>query len=189
MVSTSQLESEFKIGFCGRGLASHLNAVFAASDSMPSYGVVAAGGIGYVYKGKTIDLMGLNNPEMAHANKVKVTGVKNHGSFSKKVFYKQNVDVFLSWPDPLTDNLNQTDSAALAFLKQLREPQYFINRVCANIFNDQEFNERYSFCRISNGARHFYGFVKRDWFLSSHPRLQVARLDLPSDSVLLTRKL
>ena len=119
-------------------------------------------------------MMGLNNPAMAHADKVKTKGVKNHGSFNKKVFYNQQVDIFLTWPDPLTDTLIQDDSTARAFLLRLRDPQYFINRICGNIFNDAEFRSLYSFYRISNGKDHFYGFVKPAGFSEKYPCLQLS---------------
>lgn len=174
---SSELQSEFDIAVNGRRLADHMNAVIKGCDSLPSFGVVAAGGIGYVYNGRLVDLMGLNNPEMAHADKVKSKGVKNHGSFNKKVFYRQKVDIFLTWPDPLTPVIEQNDASAVAFLQKLRDPQYFINRVCGNIFNDQEFRALYSFCKISNGRSHFYGFIKPDEFSKKFPCLTTFILD------------
>ncbi|HEY0355840.1 MAG TPA: hypothetical protein VGC29_06535, partial [Flavisolibacter sp.] len=168
------LQSEFDIAVNGKNLAAHMNRVMSVCPALPRYGVIAAGGIGYVYKGQTIDMMGLNNPAMAHADKVKTKGVKNHGSFNKKVFYNQQVDIFLTWPDPLTDTLIQDDITARAFLLRLRDPQYFINRVCGNIFNDAEFRSQYSFYRISNGKDHFYGFVKPTPFAEKYPCLQLS---------------
>jgi hypothetical protein len=177
LVSPSQLQTEFNIAVYGKRLAVHMKEVMADCDSIPSYAVVAAGGIGYAYPGKVIDLMGLNNPEMAHAHKVKSQGIKNHGSFDKKVFYRQDADIMLSWPDPLTGVMQQTDSAALGFLKQLEDPQYFINRVCDHIFNDEAFKQQYSYCKISNGQKHFYGFIKYSRFIQQHPELQVSKLN------------
>lgn len=177
LVNRSQLQSEFDIAVYGKNLAAHMNDVLSVSNNQPSYGVVAAGGTGYVYKGRIVDLMGLNNPEMAHANKVKNQGVKNHGSFSKPVFYRQDVDIFLTWPDPLTKTLQQTDSSALNFLQQLRDPAYFINRVCANIFNDEEFRRLYRYVRIDGAGKHFYGFVRYPAFAQKYPALKVTPLD------------
>jgi hypothetical protein len=178
IVSSSELQSEFDIAVNGRRLAGHMNTVMKDCDSLPSFGVVAAGGIGYIYNGRLVDLMGLNNPEMAHADKVKSKGVKNHGSFNKKVFYRQQVDIFLTWPDPLTPIVEQDDLSAVAFLQRLRDPHYFINRVCGNIFNDVEFRSLYSFCKISNGRSHFYGFIKPDEFSKKYPCLSIFNLDL-----------
>ncbi len=173
LVSSSQLQSEFDIGENGRKLAGHMNLVTSTCDSLPSYGVIAAGGIGYVYEGQTIDLMGLNNPAMAHADKIKSKGVKNHGSFNKKVFYEQDVDIFLTWPDPLTDKMQQDDQSALLFLERLQDSTYFINRICGNIFNDADFRSRYQFSKISNGKDYLYGFVKQADFGRKYPCLQV----------------
>lgn len=178
IASSSQLQSEFDIAVNGRKLADYMNAVMKECSPLPSYGVAAAGGIGYVYSGRLVDLMGLNNPEMAHADKIKSKGVKNHGSFNKTVFYHQEADIFLTWPDPLTANLQQDDQSARAFLQKLRDPGYFINRICANIFNDEKFRALYSFCKISNGRAHFYGFVKQDDFSKKYPCVSIINLEL-----------
>ncbi|RYY53560.1 MAG: hypothetical protein EOO09_17585 [Chitinophagaceae bacterium] len=177
LVRQSQLQSEFDIAVYGRSAARHMNEVLSACDSLPSYGVVAAGGTAYMYKGEIVDVMGLNNPEMAHADRIKAHGVKNHGSFNKQVFYRQAPDLFLSYPDPLTSELVQTDANAMAFLTKLRDPAYFINRVCQDIFNDPDFKGRYRYSRISNGAKHFYGFVRTRHFETHCPGLTVTALD------------
>ncbi len=57
----------------------------------PSIGRIAAGGYAFGYDGSIVDLMGLNNTLMAHANGVKV-GVKDHASFDKATFYKLHPD-------------------------------------------------------------------------------------------------
>lgn len=177
IASSSQLQSEFDIAVNGRRLADHMNSVMRPCNTLPSYGVAAAGGIGYVYNGRLVDLMGLNNPEMAHADKTKSKGVKNHGSFNKKVFYRQQVDIFLTWPDPLTANVEQDNQSAIAFLQKLRDPKYFINRICGNIFNDEAFRSLYSFCKISNGMSHFYGFIKPNSFSKKYPCLSIVNLE------------
>jgi hypothetical protein len=178
MVSSSQLQSEFDIAVNGRRLAGYMNGVMKNCNALPSYGVAAAGGIGYVYNGRLVDLMGLNNPEMAHADKIKSKGVKNHGSFNKKVFYHQQVDIFLTWPDPLTADVIQDDQSAKVFLQKLKDPHYFINRICGNIFNDEAFRSLYSFCKISNGRAHFYGFIKANDFSKKYPCLSITQLEL-----------
>jgi arabinofuranosyltransferase len=176
LLSASQLQSEFDIAVYGKRLAGHMNEVLKGCDTLPSYGVVAAGGTGYVYKGPLIDLMGLNNPEMAHADRVKAQGVKNHGSFDKKVFYRQQVDIFLTWPDPLTGEMNQPDTAGASFRNKLKDPTYFINRVCKNIFNDPEFNQVYTYCKISGNGRHFYSYVNYPVLKRKCPHLKVEPL-------------
>lgn len=160
ILGRSQLQSEFDIALNGRNIGRSLNNVFSAVDSFPSIGVTAAGGVAYTYKGHVVDVLGLNNLEMAHAEKIK-TGVKNHGSFSTRVFFKQRPALFLSWPDPLTKEMNQDDASALAFQARMMDTTGFINRICRNIFADSTFISRYGFGKISNGKTHFYSYIDR----------------------------
>lgn len=71
-----------------------LNRFFNESD-YPSLGVLAAGAMPYYYNGFSIDLLGLNNVEMAHSPK-NSNGPKNHSSFNKKIFYKLKPDLIVS---------------------------------------------------------------------------------------------
>jgi hypothetical protein len=57
----------------------------------PSIGRIAAGGYAFGYDGPIVDLMGLNNTLMAHANRIK-EGAKDHASFDKPTFYKLHPD-------------------------------------------------------------------------------------------------
>ena len=74
--------------------SSTLNGFFEG-HSLPIQGVLTAGASAYAYEGTTIDLLGLNNVEMAHAESVKKQGImKNHASFVPEVFYRQEPDLF-----------------------------------------------------------------------------------------------
>lgn len=84
---------EFKLAQWERSFARELNKFFEHQHPYPSFGVHTTGGSGYIYRGETIDLMGLNNVRMAHASKIK-TGFKNHGSFNIDVFYQLKPDLF-----------------------------------------------------------------------------------------------
>lgn len=83
---------EFVIVEDGRKAAIQLNETFAACKDYPAIGSFATGGVGYMYNGKTIDLLGLNSTIMAHADNIK-TGVRNHASFDKKAFWQLRPDV------------------------------------------------------------------------------------------------
>jgi arabinofuranosyltransferase len=71
----------------GRTIAGKENETFAGCSRYPSVGILAAGGFAYIYKGYTVDLMGLNSTLMAHAQPVK-HGVRNHASFDVNTFWK-----------------------------------------------------------------------------------------------------
>jgi len=68
-----------------------LNAMF--DDDFPSVGVILAGGVGLKYNGNVIDVMGLNNLEMAHTPGDR-DGKKNHAAFNPDVFLSQLPDLF-----------------------------------------------------------------------------------------------
>lgn len=83
---------EFIAATEGRKAALQLNETFADCKQYPSIGAIATGGVGFMYNGKTIDLLGLNNTVMAHASSVK-TGYRNHASFDKKGFWQLKPDI------------------------------------------------------------------------------------------------
>ena len=88
------LAHEWSIAVKGRKQSEELNAFFHEKQ-LPVQGVLTAGGMAYGYHGKTIDLLGLNNVAMAHAEAIKKKGVmKNHASFVPSVFYAQQPDLF-----------------------------------------------------------------------------------------------
>lgn len=90
----SPLKHEWNIAMEGRMQSSTLNGFFEG-HSLPIQGVLTAGASAYAYEGTTIDLLGLNNVEMAHAESVKKQGImKNHASFVPEIFYRQQPDVF-----------------------------------------------------------------------------------------------
>ena len=92
------MRHEFVLPVVCRQNMTKLNRFFSDLPGYPSCGVFTAGGNSYAYAGRTIDLLGLNNIEMAHANKVKnKNALKNHASFDVDVFFHQQPDLF--WLD------------------------------------------------------------------------------------------
>jgi hypothetical protein len=84
------LLNDFSFPYLYRQVSTELNGFFDFSPK-PSIGRIWAGAYAFAYDGPTIDLMGLNDTLMAHANPVKV-GLKNHASFDKPSFYKLHPD-------------------------------------------------------------------------------------------------
>jgi len=83
---------EFVVGRCGLEFGRALNRITAGLDPRPSWGVFAAGGTAFSYRGPIVDLLGLNNPEMAHSPGER-RGRKNHAAFNRAVFYRQAPDI------------------------------------------------------------------------------------------------
>ena len=90
---TSNITHEFDIAENGREKGNYLNQLFADFD-LPRVGVVTAGGIKFTYNGQVIDLLGINDIEIAHHDGDR-KGVKNHASFNKEVFYRKEPDIVL----------------------------------------------------------------------------------------------
>ncbi len=93
--SFNEIDQEFVIAVAGIADGKSLNAVFAGGGGMPTVGVITAGGIGMAYKGKIVDLMGLNNVRVAHY-KGERRGKKNHAAFEPAVFPELGVDVMVA---------------------------------------------------------------------------------------------
>ncbi len=135
---------EFLIASQGRRRGNRLNQLFPTHS--PSIGVFEAGGNAYAYNGVTYDLMGLNDPRMAHADKIK-TGPKGHQSFNKDVFYSLAPDILL--PETVLPtyaiHLNTVDTF-------YRDPDGFENQAFKNIFADPQFRAAYSLVAMRNIA-------------------------------------
>jgi hypothetical protein len=79
---------EFVVGRCGLEFGRALNRITAGTEPRPRWGVFAAGGTAFSYEGRVVDLLGLNNPAMAHSPGDR-RGRKNHAAFDRAVFYEQ----------------------------------------------------------------------------------------------------
>ncbi len=128
-----QLNFEFQLASEGRAIGEDLNAYWGAKK--PSVGVIAAGGFALMYKGNTVDLMGLNNTMMGHSPGDR-TGIKNHAAFNKDVFYKLNTDLTL--PKLVADG-----KEAVIQYAGLLNVNNFENEAMKNIFNDSLFQQKY----------------------------------------------
>lgn len=95
VTKVTPISHEFEIALRERKNSEKLNLFFSGLPNYPSQGVLTAGGSAYFYNGVTIDLLGLNNVEMAHRSKIKNKNtLKDHASFNKEVFFEQKPDLF-----------------------------------------------------------------------------------------------
>ena len=131
------LQHEFLIAASCRKNMYKLNSYFDSVERMPSIGVVTAGGNAYAYGGKTIDLMGLTNSAMAHANRSKnADAVKNHASFTVEVFHDLAPD--LVWLD------RDWFSSTPGLTPQNFNPSEFYLSVLSSLWTDQKFLSDYA---------------------------------------------
>lgn len=149
--------SEFYLAQLGRQVGADLNLVFQ-DRNMPSVGAITVGGIAVAYRGKVIDLMGLNNLAMAHDSQDRV-GDKNHAIFDRRVFYRQLPDLVL----PIDPHC-QTDHLEKKFRNLPIE-----YRVLKDLHRDAEFRELYRPAAVPSkllGKTDMLCFFVKESFLS-----------------------
>lgn len=143
-VVCSPLKHEFWVTEWGKNTGMELTRFFNKFRELPSIGVITAGGIGRTYKGKIIDLMGLNNSFIAHYSGER-KGLKNHAAFEKKLF-------FILLPDILISGASRS----------------FLNYVLKGLLDDRKFIEMYRYGNLVNFSeeRVLIAFFRKD-FLDS----------------------
>ena len=158
LAGKSPLKHEWNIAIEGRSLGVKLSDFFIDESTLPSQGVLVAGGTAYTYKGKTIDLMGLNNTVMAHADKIKDKKLlKNHASFNKKVFYQLQPDLF--W---ISGGISDSVDYSLLHIGE------FASKAFKQIDVDDSFKKEYSPCIIQKtGIKHKLHIYARHSFLNT----------------------
>ena len=139
---------EFNLARSMRKNGRRLNVVF--KDQLPVIGFSAAGGIAVGYDGIVYDMMGLNLTKLAHADPNK-TGPKAHQSFNKKVFYELSPDILM----PNTELSNQPFNL-LHVRNYYSNTNNWENLIYKNIFNDDEFKQRYTLAVVLNKAHPAY---------------------------------
>ena len=93
----SSLAYEFRIAENDYMLGMTLNGMFEDAIDLPVVGTITAGGISRTYRGRLVDLMGLNDIRIAH-HKGNRQGMKNHAAFEPGVFHELGVDVLATDP-------------------------------------------------------------------------------------------
>lgn len=139
------ISHEFALAQSGRSKSERLNKFFSyEDDGYPEIGVLTAGGSAYAYLGKTNDLLGLNNSEMAHFEEVGVSsnGPKNHSGFKQEVFFKQEPDIFF-----LSLEILENDDPRLYEPLTIGE---FSREVFKSIDSNPEFENEFDAVVISN---------------------------------------
>lgn len=135
---------ELNGGKSNRQLGIKLNEFFTGSE--PSIAVICAG-FAYTYDGNVFDVLGLNNSQVAHdfseRPKVPHEIFKSHRAFSKKIFLKQQPDLFS------IDFVSDT-STYIPFFKQADVDSQFGTKVTKFIYKDLDFNKMYKSVYITN---------------------------------------
>jgi arabinofuranosyltransferase len=162
IMGRSQIRHEWGISKSGFKNAQFFNTFFSNLIKYPSVGVITTGGFGYKYSGETIDLLGLNNTEMAHFSRIK-KGLKNHGSFEESVFFKQLPDVLVS---------NGCNNCSLDKENLLVTSSEYLR----NIEKSQEFYKKYSFVYIEYKNQNMIRFFSNKFLETLPPMFKVTHL-------------
>ncbi len=139
---------EFRIAQNGRETGTTLNALF---KDLPTVGVIVAGGIAFEYKGRVIDMMGLNNLMMAHAPGHRY-GYKDHAAFNANVFFIQRPDLVLPLigsPETLVNN----------YQARYEWP----NQILKGLLQDSHFKATYQLALISDTQHTVMAYVERNY--------------------------
>ncbi|MBK9097308.1 MAG: hypothetical protein IPM14_04135 [bacterium] len=131
----------------GQRLAILFNDFFA--DSELPYISVTAAGMAYKYKGKTLDLLGLNSTKMAHSEH-QIRGFKNHEGFNKNVFFDERPDfIYEGFPAKIVKDTNEIVVDINNDIFKSR----FINKALDEIWFDKQFQEIYKPVIISKKGK------------------------------------
>lgn len=103
--------NEFFLSEVGFRNGTALNETLSGMDRLPKIGVIVAGGIARTYKGEIVDLMGLNDVRIAHAEGDRI-GKKNHAAFNPAKFGESDVELMPFTPNNcvVLDGLSWTTS-------------------------------------------------------------------------------
>ena len=155
-LSSGRILPEFYHAREGRIIADSMNLTFSDCKQYPSVGVLAAGGYTYDYKGNTIDMMGLNNTMMAHANRVK-KGFRNHASFDINTFWKLQPDIL----GPFYGGEVVTDTASFILPENTYYFRHgeFVYGVFKQIYDYPRFIQNYFPALIRRNGDNFYIFA------------------------------
>ena len=141
LARTTRLEVEFTVARVWLGFGHELDRLFADAPRPPTAGVITAGALPFVYRGPSLDLMGLNDPAMAHASRRRV-GVYGHAAFSPAVFFERPPDLVLVVPPRCaTDPLDGSFS------------RFLFRNVLAGLHRDEVFRSRFRHVRLFDPTR------------------------------------
>jgi len=173
-VESDRFVQEFVLAADGRKTGELINTIH---PDLPGVGAIAVGGIQYAYKGDIIDLMGLNNVQMArHPGDRK--GIKNHAAFSKEVFYLQRPEIVVPIELRQSDVDENQWRQILAFYVNHR----WILNPLRGITKDREFLDQYTLTVVSrkdhDPERRIVGWYRNDYVktLLQNPELNVVTL-------------
>ncbi len=143
----SRLKHEFRLAKNGRALGAVLNSI-AERSAGTRVASITAGGIAMTYKGRIVDLMGLNWPKMAHATERR-SGVHGHSAFADSIFWAESPELVLpSMSDAKPSAIVDTD---------------FQLKILNGLQRSARFRKEYAPVAIPVSGRYVVTYARRDW--------------------------
>lgn len=155
--SLSNIEHEMQLGARARRAGAILNEYFGQDG--PSVGAILVGGLGLEYNGPVVDLMGLNNVEMAHAPGLRY-GLKNHSAFNSEVFMAQRPMLLLA--EPIPDGVEEI-TPATACHEIHTTTLVWPNSVLKGLLEDDRFWQIYDRIVLSDNGTRLLTYVERTY--------------------------
>ena len=141
------IANEFQLALGGRQLGDmltrwneDLRSEMGEDYETLSLGTLTTGGIGYTYDGPVLDMLGLNNVEMAHSVGDR-KGNKNHAAFDKDTFFDQSPDLFA--PRSLKQEIQSREEVF-----PFNSGNEFWGTALKGLDQDERFGEQYSPIRL-----------------------------------------
>jgi arabinofuranosyltransferase len=150
--------SEFWIAQTDREHGERLTRIFRGD--LPHIGYAAAGGIGVGYAGSVIDLMGLNQPELARSCGRR-RGPKAHACFDADIFFQLSPEALLPRALP-----QHTPVTACATHLRLARKGNWDNTIFRGIFTEPRFLDAYVLATVRRAGVNdveAQGYFRRDF--------------------------
>ena len=169
---SSLLGVEFEFAESGRELGGRGNMLFSGLAPRPSIATITVGGLGYVYDGVVVDLMGLNDTRMAHNGGDRL-GLRSHAAFERRTFDDLRPDVVI----PLVQFSGS--------IQAVRRRSLFVDAALKGLLDDPDFRRTYSLAEVSRtdatGVVRLPGWYRRDFLgqLAASKDLRIAALPEP----------
>ncbi|MFL2871149.1 MAG: hypothetical protein ACJZ8O_10415 [Pirellulaceae bacterium] len=145
----AKIAVEFINAMHGRDIGAELSTRVGGKFSVAA---IRVGGLGLTYSGPVIDLMGLNNKQMAHAPG-SLEGDKNHAAFKPEVFWIQN-------PDLVEPKFVSFGNESRIMDRLLPSADSFDDKALKGILRSEEFLSKYTpIMWPTTDSSHSNGFV------------------------------
>ena len=161
------IKEDFTLARDGRRLGALLNEL--SDQAPPDVGVLPAGGIALTYRGRVVDLLGINWTEMAHATGRR-TGIPGHSAFNREVFWQHPPSIMLP---------TLIDSPSARYEKQI--PDRYELSVLKGLMNEKPFRDDYCPVIMHLGGGEIFAYARMNFIDLHRDDPRIVRLSWDGD--------